>query len=417
MRDELKEQFEQIFVKHYERLTNTRQSVGGLPLTLENIVCFILLGGRELDIEDVYGDVSERYSLETFMEDAREAGVETDERLKNAVSGMVAKKFLHLQPDNHFYAYQATRETARMFNRVYPKMQGINMLAYLGQTIQEVESGRVDEESGLSRFDQTLQKQGVALPKPKIPVINPPPKPAAAAGKVEESKPASSRIIRDYVVTSAVKPKAEKDAQLKEKEAVAAEARPAAPPPNEPEPEAPLSEAQIEEAVLQVPIAAETAVAPPAVKDETAAEAVAETEAALEKEATQDEEALPEAPAAPADDEEIAARIAAFEKELALVCPLCKTGALKEQTTSAGKVFYTCTSSQCNFISWGRPHQIPCARCKNSFMVEVSDNQGQVFLKCPRATCQHRQPLAATLPTAPAKAKTLVRKRLVRRKA
>jgi len=411
MRDELKEQFEQIFVKHYERLTNTRQSVGGLPLTLENIVCFILLGGRELDIEDVYGDVSERYSLETFMEDAREAGVETDERLKNAVSGMVAKKFLHLQPDNHFYAYQATRETARMFNRVYPKMQGINMLAYLGQTIQEVESGRVDEESGLSRFDQTLQKQGVALPKPKIPVIKPPPKPAAAAGKVEESKPASSRIIRDYVVTSAVKPKAEKDAQLKEKEAVAAEARPAAPPPNEPEPEAPLTEAQIEEAVLPVPIAAETAVAPPAVKDETAAEA------AVEKEATQEEEALPEAPAAPADDEEIAARIAAFEKELALVCPLCKTGALKEQTTSAGKVFYTCTSSQCNFISWGRPHQIPCARCKNSFMVEVSDNQGQMFLKCPRATCQHRQPLAATLAAAPAKAKTLVRKRLVRRKA
>ena len=358
MRDELKEQFEQIFVKHYERLTNTRQSVGGLPLTLENIVCFILLGGRELDIEDVYGDVSERYSLETFMEDAREAGVETDERLKNAVSGMVAKKFLHLQPDNHFYAYQATRETARMFNRVYPKMQGINMLAYLGQTIQEVESGRVDEESGLSRFDQTLQKQGVALPKPKIPVINPPPKPAAAAGKVEESKPASSRIIRDYVVTSAVKPKAEKDAQLKEKEAVAAEARPAAPPPNEPEPEAPLSEAQTEEAVLQVPIAAETAVAPPAVKDETAAEA------AVEKEATQEEEALPEAPAAPADDEEIAARIAAFEKELALVCPLCKTGALKEADNSSWKGFYTCTSSQCNFISWGRPIRFPAPGVK-----------------------------------------------------
>ena len=60
MRDELKQQFEQIFVKHYERLANTRQSVGGLPLTLENIVCFILCGGRELDIADVYGDVSER---------------------------------------------------------------------------------------------------------------------------------------------------------------------------------------------------------------------------------------------------------------------------------------------------------------------------------------------------------------------
>jgi len=401
MRDELKQQFEQIFVRHYERLANATQSVGGLPLTLENIVCFILFGGRELDIEDVYGDVSERYNMETFMADAREAGVETEEHLKNAVSGMLEKKFLHLQPDNHFYAYQATRETARLFNRVYPKMQGINMLAYIGQTLQEVESGRVDEESALSRFDQTLQKQGVPLPKPKIPVIKPTPAPQNA----EESKPASPRIIRDYVVTSSVKAKAEKETMPQE--APAAETGPASPLPDEVE-SLPAGERQRHGEIPEPPPTAGETV----LKDETA------TQAEDEKEARRDEEDLksPQVPVVPADDEEIAARIAAFEKELALVCPLCKTSALKEQTTAAGKIFYTCTSSQCNFISWGRPHQIPCPRCKNSFMVEVSDAEGQVFLKCPRATCQHRQPLVAA-PAAPATVRKVVRKRLVRRKA
>ena len=405
MRDELKQQFEQIFVKHYERLANTRQSVGGLPLTLENIVCFILFGGRELDIEDVYGDVSERYNMETFMADAREAGVETEEHLKDAVSGMLAKKFLHLQPDNHFYAYQSTRETARLFNRVYPKMQGMNMLAYIGQTMQEVESGRVDEEAALSRFDQTLQKQGVPLPKPKIPVIKPPPKPAAAPQKTEEPKPASSRIIRDYVVTSSVKPKPEKDEKAKQS---AGEDAGLAPPPQEPGP--PVRE-QLRDALEPAPLVDEPAVTTTPVNDEAAGEIEAGKEIIPD-----DEQGKAETPAAPADDEEIAARIAAFEKELALVCPLCKTSALKEQTTAAGKVFYTCTSSQCNFISWGRPHQIPCPRCKNSFMVEVSDAEGQVFLKCPRATCQHRQPLVAA-PAAPATVRKVVRKRLVRRKA
>lgn len=404
MRDELKQQFEQIFVKHYERLANATQSVGGLPLTLENIVCFILFGGRELDIEDVYGDVSERYNMETFMADAREAGVETEEHLKDAVSEMLAKKFLHLQPDNHFYAYQATRETARMFNRVYPKMQGINMLAYIGQTLQEVESGRVDEEAALSRFDQTLQKQGVPLPKPKIPVIKPPPKPAAAPKKTEETKPTSSKIIRDYVVTTSVKRKSEADE--KPKQNGEADASPIEPQ----EPEAPVEE--LHKDTLEPASLVEEPAAVPPPEDEAAGEIEVEKEIMPD-----DEPAKEEAPAAPADDEEIAARIAAFEKELALVCPLCKTSALKEQTTAAGKVFYTCTSSQCNFISWGRPHQIPCPRCKNSFMVEVSEADGQVFLKCPRATCQHRQPLVAAPAAAPAKVRKVVRKRLVRRKA
>ena len=191
------------------------------------------------------------------------------------------------------------------------------------------------------------------------------------------------------------------------KEAPAAETRPASPPPDEVE-SLPAGERQRHGEIPEpAPTAGETVL-----KGETA------TQAEDEKEARQDEEDLKstQAPAVPADDEEIAARIAAFEKELALVCPLCKTSALKEQTTSAGKIFYTCTSGQCNFISWGRPHQIPCPRCKNSFMVEVSDADGQVFLKCPRATCQHRQPLVAA-PAAPATVRKVVRKRLVRRKA
>src|SRR5512145_2152202 len=102
MQENLKLQFEQIFAKHYERLTNSQQTVSGLPFTLGNIVCFILFGGRELDIEDVYGDVSERYSLETFMTDAKESGVETDESLQKTIAELVEKKLLHLQPDGHY---------------------------------------------------------------------------------------------------------------------------------------------------------------------------------------------------------------------------------------------------------------------------------------------------------------------------
>jgi len=101
--------------------------------------------------------------------------------------------------------------------------------------------------------------------------------------------------------------------------------------------------------------------------------------------------------------------IAAFEKELALSCPLCKTGILQEKSTAAGKIFYTCATENCNFISWGKPHHIQCARCKNPFLIEATDSAGQMVLRCPRATCQHRQSLNA------GSGVRVVRKRLVRR--
>ncbi|MEE9914090.1 MAG: topoisomerase DNA-binding C4 zinc finger domain-containing protein [Deltaproteobacteria bacterium] len=393
MQENLKLQFEQIFVKHYERLTNSQQTISGLPFTLENIVCFILFGGRELDIEDIYGDVSERYSMETFMADAREAGIEADERLHAAISQLVAQKLLHLQPDGHFYSYQATRETARMLNRIYPKMQGLSLLAYIGQTIQEVESGRIDLGSAVSRFDQTLQKQGVLLPKPKIPVITPPPKPAAQQKKSDETKSGSSRVIRDYVVTSSVKAKIDKSTM----------------------PDEVLSEPAPE----RVSAAEERASGPAAAPEEKIAVALEPAAPAAEMkgaDAAPDEPALQPAVimGAAVDDEAIAAKIAAFEKELALVCPICKVNVLKEEKTVAGKLFYSCTSDKCNFISWGRPHHIQCARCKNPFMVEVTESTGQMVLKCPRATCQHRQPLSPATPAGGVK--TVVRKRLVRRK-
>jgi len=390
----VKLRFEQIFVKHYERLTGSKQTVGGLPLTMENIICMILFGGRELDIEDIYGDVSERYSMETFMSDAREAGLETDERLRKAVSELIAQKFLHLQPDGHYYSYQATRETARMINKVYPKMQGMSMLAYIGQTIEEVGSGRVDLETALSRFEQTLQKQGIALSKPKIPVIAPP-KPVAPSQKIEETKPWNSKIIRDYVVSNPVKTRIEKTKAT----AVAS-----------PEPAVVMAP---EEDVF-VPEMTRPAEIPEASAFAAGREPGPQTEKAPAEPplAESGEEAVLEEEIA--DDEAIAAKIAAFEKELALVCPICKVSVLKEEKTAAGKLFYSCTSAKCNFISWGRPHQIPCPRCKNPFMVEVTDSEGHLILKCPRATCHHRQALTSTPPAGGVK--KVVRKRLVRRK-
>jgi len=84
-------------------------------------------------------------------------------------------------------------------------------------------------------------------------------------------------------------------------------------------------------------------------------------------------------------------RIADFEEDLAKECPMCKKGRISAKETSTGKVYYTCSSRECGFISWGKPYHIVCPKCQNPFLIEASGREGKNILKCPRATCRHWQ--------------------------
>ena len=92
-------------------------------------------------------------------------------------------------------------------------------------------------------------------------------------------------------------------------------------------------------------------------------------------------------------DDLIEERIAAFEQDLAMVCPVCKTGKIKEEQTAKGKLYYVCSNKNCVFVSWGRPYHMVCPRCRNPFLIESAERHGKTILRCPRATCRHRQEL------------------------
>ena len=86
-------------------------------------------------------------------------------------------------------------------------------------------------------------------------------------------------------------------------------------------------------------------------------------------------------------------RIAAFEQDLAMVCPVCTTGKIKAEQTAKGKLYYVCSNKNCVFVSWGRPYHIVCPQCRNPFLIESTERDGKTILRCPRATCRHRQEL------------------------
>ncbi|MBN2397158.1 MAG: topoisomerase DNA-binding C4 zinc finger domain-containing protein [Deltaproteobacteria bacterium] len=91
------------------------------------------------------------------------------------------------------------------------------------------------------------------------------------------------------------------------------------------------------------------------------------------------------------DEDIVGKKIAAFEEDLAMQCPICRTGRIKTQETSTGKRYYVCSDTECTFISWGKPYHLVCPECGSLFLVESSDGGGKTILKCPRATCFHWQ--------------------------
>jgi hypothetical protein len=433
MKDILRSRFDEIIGRNFERLTGTRQGIGGLPLSIATVGCFVLLGGREAEIENSSADAAERYTRETFLEEAAGLGVEPDDYLETGLRDMIERGYFAVDSEGRIIAQESTLAMTRVLDRIFPKMKGINLLAYIGQTVEEAMTGRTDMEAAASRFDQTLKHHGVPFSAERRHAsasASASPTPIAQAGEHEmrksrdeilaelysrakTSEPSLSahtrptKVLGGGAVLKSVKvddvlakgkkpPEHSRDAETDKVTDTIKTAPPAATAPDIGV-EIAMNSAAEGQDVSRVDEAAQNSLP----SDGTDALIQAKEEYESVDDGAQEGSVT--------DDDLIADKIAAFEKDLSFTCPICKTNVLMEQSTGAGKKYYTCPSGSCNFISWGKPHHVECRRCKNPFLIEVPDASGEMILKCPRATCQHRQSLNPNLVK-------VVRKRVVRRK-
>ena len=454
MKDTVRCRFDEILGQHFERLIGRKQGIGGIPLNLATIGCLILLGGREIEIENSPSEELERYTHELLFNETADLCIEPDEFLKTALEDIIQKGYIEVDSDGRFFSRQTTITMVRLLDRIFPKMPGINLLAYAGQTIAEVTTGRTDIESAISRFDQTLKHHGVPFLKQKSseasPSINTDTTPISQTvhqqKRINREQILAELYSRDKSSPESIKSSPRRSLKVLSGGGV-------------------INRIKVDDILPKEENLPETICKSEANKEEQPVELFNETEhslfldvnardtykeiqakitteelgfAKLEGSASETEQNVQSVPcdgaldngkvifvtedkedSQPIDeragdeiittDDIIADRISAFEKDLSLTCPICKVTALKEQTTSTGKIFYNCSDENCNFISWGKPHHIECGRCKNPFLIEVTDISGETILKCPRATCQHRQNLS------PKRVK-VVRKRLVRRR-
>ena len=402
----------------------------------------------------------EYYSFEGLAADLADFSLEIDGMTVAMLQQMLDNNYLRMMPDGSFRCAENTVKLVGVMNRAFPTMKGIQLSAYLAQTIEEAVSGRKPLAFALQQFDQTMMMRGEVLVKMAMPVATQ--KRGISSRSVirlpEEGEPA--KVLDSGGGVAPVQ--AEKGARHLVPEPPS-EADPAVQPPPESSIAAAVVPAPAAEGATQAVQAGEGDSAsggseteeiereeagpgkeedqePLALDEPEAAEQVASPELAAATEkmfaeaATFTDEPTPPAAGAgispvvepgPAAEPVKACpgcgrplllkedrfgkywycsghpecrHSESYEKDggPGLLCPVCRIGTVVTKHTPTGKIFYVCPEQDCEFMAWSRPHAIPCQVCDSPFLVEKKNLDGRVSLRCPRAGCTFTRPLSGT---------------------
>jgi len=177
------------------------------------------------------GQCAERYTIDTLLAALSDFSIAPDLSTITMLDDIIKAGYATISKQGYLKVEENTAKVITILDRAFPRMQGINLAAYIEQTITEAASARKDLPFALKQFDQTLMLHGKILVKAKI------------TAKVQPRARTSSTIIKQAVPTQEVTPSIslkERDASTPTNELLApAESKQGVPPqipiPSEPE--------------------------------------------------------------------------------------------------------------------------------------------------------------------------------------
>jgi len=477
-RESVRKQLDEILVKEITALLDVDSNMALMSFNLATIACIIISVDREREIKAYADSPPERFNRKTFTSELVDIGLDQDDYLDNAISTVLGSGYITILPNGAFKAEMPAFMMVGFLDSMFPGMQGLNLIAFILQINDEVNSGRKSLDLAKQSFETTLKTRGVSVTKDRAQERATEMVKGVHKTVAVKSKQILARLKKEKLnkLSQLMKSRRQRTGGYQEKvkiknlfdkgpspEKIKAEKQK-----NRKDEKAALKAAELEKKLAekekkikeaevvarkfaeQLKIieekekAAEEARAQ-AIAAKKKAEALAarekemaEKEArliALEKELKDREEASKEEAEAKElaerqieqtkDQDDIESRIADFERTLAMPCPLCSDGRVEEKATDKGKVFYSCDQKNCRFVSWDKPYHFECPLCKNPYLIEFITPSGALGLKCPRVSCTYSQDnllapvlhMAATAaPTAPPPKKKKLVRRVKRRR-
>ncbi len=446
----VKKQLDEILAREITSFVDVDFDAAMMSFNLATIACITLIVEREKEIKQYVEFPPERYVLEDFMAELTDIGLEHDDYLEAAVHACFEKGYMRKDDDRQLYAEMPAFMMAGLLDSMFPGMQGINLIAFVLQMNEEVNAGRKSLDLAKKSFAASLKSRGVSVSghnatrrasemvAGKIKAVQ---KNKEIARKLKkENLDRLSRLVKtrrkksdEYIQKVQVKDVFDKGPtpeEIEERKAQVEEARESARKAAElarqlAEKDQKIKEAEIlakdaadqlgllKEKEKQLQDASEKAAraeeraAMLEAKEADMARREAELKAMEERIRSEEAKMRQQKDAAvfsdtpdPADavlqdqnedEADIASRIAAFESDLAMACPLCRNGKIVTNTTGKGKEYFSCTNSDCRFVSWDKPYHFECPLCKNPFLTQTTSPDGGNGLKCPRASCSYSQ--------------------------
>ncbi|MCF8069998.1 MAG: hypothetical protein K9L30_15565 [Desulfobacterales bacterium] len=390
----VKKEFDTILAKHIIKILESNDEAQAVTFNLNTITCLLLLVERENEIDAFPDSPPDRYIRESFLEDIEDTGLTINDDVMLSIQNLTQFGFLEIGSGGKYHARISAIVLAKFLDHLFPGMPGMNLVAYMSQTIDEVVTGRKDLNDALAYLEQTLKSRSDSIPVPKIEAemeLTTSIYKSSLETAIDERKKAKSlKALSGIAKKTAGKYKEpsiitgnglSKKVKIKE-----------------------IFPREREEIIEEQPPEQES-IEPQIIIEEP------EPEPELTEPIPE-----PEPEREPEPEISVEEKIKAFQEQLAMTCPICNVGKIIPNETGKGKSYYSCTNNKCSFISWGKPYHIPCPLCQNQFLIEFSKKDGQTGLKCPRATCSFWKE-GLEPPEKKKPKKRLVRKRKVRRKS
>jgi ssDNA-binding Zn-finger/Zn-ribbon topoisomerase 1 len=196
-REEVKKRFDDTLANHMASNVGHDQGTTVGPFNLAMVSCLVLLAEREGQLEMFPSDAPERYTRETFLGELEEIGLDLDVSFPGQIDSMVEKDLILVGPDGTFSARPVAMALTKKIDEAFPGMPGMNLVAYLVQTIEEVLSGRKELDFAVRQFDQTLTIYGNGSSRPAVSgIASADPVPAQKAPSKDALKSALSATLR-----------------------------------------------------------------------------------------------------------------------------------------------------------------------------------------------------------------------------
>ncbi len=439
----VKGQLDEILAREITGFIDVDSDAAMMSFNLATICCITIIVEREREIKQYADFPPERYKKSNFCSELVDIGLDNDDYLENAVHSSLNSGYIREQENGDLKAEMPAFMMAGFLDSMFPGMQGMNLIAFVLQMNEEVNSGRKTLELAKKSFESTLKTRGVAVTRDNAEKRASEMVKGVQSAADVQAKEISTKLKKEKLnrlsklmksrrkrsgeyqekvrvqdvfdkgpskeeieaekqkieqEEEAARKTAELAEQLAQKDEKIKEAEQAAK-------EADLKLKTLEEREAKLQLAQEEAriatqkAAQLEAREAEMAEKEAQLKAMEERIAQKEEEARQQEEAAkarveenlPGVDDDIESRIAAFESDLAMPCPLCTAGKIEEKTTEKGKAFFSCNQADCRFVSWDKPYHFECPLCKNPFLTEIPTPEGGQGLKCPRAACTYSQ--------------------------